>query len=187
MPTIIPPPPPPTGRLQKLSYNQPDGSSSESVPKAPLDAKELLKMAPPPPPLRQQSVLPGTPVGLNLQPNLTPLGISRFPPPPPPPAEMGPPLLIPGIVGHSVPPGVALPLMPRPPFGLPPGPSLMMRPPLPPGPPPILQDEHSVRPSASQKPSYVKSAASTVVKRPLAQHTPELTAMVRFQLLFIVS
>lgn len=28
------------------------------------------------------------------------------------------------------------------------------------------------------KPSYVKSAAPTVVKRPLAQHTPELTAMV---------
>uniref|UniRef100_A0A453BL49 Uncharacterized protein n=1 Tax=Aegilops tauschii subsp. strangulata TaxID=200361 RepID=A0A453BL49_AEGTS len=34
------------------------------------------------------------------------------------------------------------------------------------------------RPQLPQQPSYVKSAASTVVKRPLAQHTPELTAMV---------
>jgi WW domain-binding protein 11 len=32
--------------------------------------------------------------------------------------------------------------------------------------------------SGLSKPSYIKSAASTVVKRPLAQHTPELTAMV---------
>jgi hypothetical protein len=56
----------------------------------------------------------------------------------------------------------------------------MMRPPLPPGPPPTFQeDEHAAnRPTALQKPSYIKSAASTVVKRPLAQHTPELTAMV---------
>lgn len=56
----------------------------------------------------------------------------------------------------------------------------MMRPPLPPGPPPTFQeDEYAAnQPPAPQKPSYVKSAASTVVKRPLAQHTPELTAMV---------
>jgi len=35
------------------------------------------------------------------------------------------------------------------------------------------------RPQLPQQPSYVKSAAPTVIKRPLAQHTPELTAMVR--------
>jgi hypothetical protein len=28
------------------------------------------------------------------------------------------------------------------------------------------------------KPFYIKSAVATVVKRPLAQHTPELTSMV---------
>jgi WW domain-binding protein 11 len=42
------------------------------------------------------------------------------------------------------------------------------------------------KPAPPQKPSYVKSAASTVVKRPLAQHTPELTSMVsRFNFIFL--
>ncbi|CAM8919216.1 unnamed protein product [Rhodiola kirilowii] len=35
-----------------------------------------------------------------------------------------------------------------------------------------------IRVPVSQKPSYIKSAASTVVKRPLAQHNPELTSMI---------
>ncbi|KAK9278795.1 hypothetical protein L1049_028374 [Liquidambar formosana] len=93
---------------------------------------------------------------------------------------MRPPLSAPGLPGQAAPPGMMVPLIPRPPFGPPPGPPPMMRPPLPPGPPPALQeDDHSaIRPSVPQKPSYIKSAASTVVKRPLAQHTPELTAMV---------
>jgi WW domain-binding protein 11 len=42
----------------------------------------------------------------------------------------------------------------------------------------MQQDEYIFIPTVPQKPSYVKSAASTVVKRPLAQHTPQLTAMV---------
>ncbi|KAJ0677546.1 putative WW domain binding protein [Helianthus annuus] len=85
---------------------------------------------------------------------------------------MRPPL---GMPGQQPPPLGMMPpaMMPRPPFGPPP----MMRPPLPPGPPPHLMEEF-YRPTVPQKPSYVKSAASTVVKRPLAQHTPQLTAMV---------
>ncbi|KAL0318333.1 UNVERIFIED_CONTAM: protein EARLY FLOWERING 5 [Sesamum angustifolium] len=177
MPTVLPPPPPPVGLPPKLGDNQPEGSSSESDMKGHFDAKEMLKMAPPPPPLRQQPPVPGAAMGPNLQPDLLPPGISRFPPPPPP-TDMHPSLSAPGIAGQPVPPGVMVPLLPRPPFGPPPGPPPMMRPPLPPGPPPIPQDDLIARPSAPQKPSYVKSAASTVVKRPLAQHTPELTAMV---------
>ncbi|MFS7992442.1 putative WW domain binding protein [Helianthus anomalus] len=85
---------------------------------------------------------------------------------------MRPPL---GMLGQQPPPlGMMPPAMtPRLPFGPPP----MMRLPLPPGPPPHLMEEF-YRLTVPQKPWYVKSAASTVVKRPLAQHTPQLTAMV---------
>lgn len=164
---ILPPPPPPPG-----SQSRSEGASSENDSKAPAGSEDLLRMAPPPPPPpRQQALVPG-PAGPaiipTLQTDMLPPGISRFPPPPPP-TDMRPP---PGIVGQPPPPGVMVPLIPRPPFGPPP----MMRPPLPPGPPPMPQD--STRTLISQKPSYVKSAASTVVKRPLAQHTPELTAMI---------
>ncbi|KAG8379111.1 hypothetical protein BUALT_Bualt07G0054100 [Buddleja alternifolia] len=175
MPTILPPPPPPAGLPPKLGNNLPEGSSSESDKKSSLDAKELLKMAPPPPPIRQQPSLPGAAMG--PQSDVLPPGISRFPPPPPP-ADMRPPLPTLGIAGQPVPPGVMVPLLSRPPYGLPPGPPPMMRPPLPPGPPPMPQNDPMATPFISQKPSYIKSAASTVVKRPLAQHTPELTAMI---------
>lgn len=40
--------------------------------------------------------------------------------------------------------------------------------------------EDLVKAVGPAKPSYVKSAAATVVRRPLAQHTPELTSMVPF-------
>ncbi|KAK4489830.1 hypothetical protein RD792_000474 [Penstemon davidsonii] len=174
MPTIFPPPPPPppAGLPPK---NQHEGLSSETDTKAPVHAEDILKMAPPPPPpIRQQPPMPGAAVGTNFQLEVLPPGIARFPPPPPPPSEMRPP----PISGQHMPPGFILPLIPRPPFGPPPGPPPMMRPPLPPGPPPIPHDDFMARPTAPQKPSYVKSAASTVVKRPLAQHTPELTAMI---------
>ncbi|KAI3464011.1 hypothetical protein Pfo_020674 [Paulownia fortunei] len=176
MPNILPPPPPPAGLPLKLGSNQLEGSS-ESDTKPPFDAKDIIKMPPPPLPIRQQPPVPGAAVGPNFLPDVLPPGISRFPPPPPP-TEMRPPLPNPGMAGQPVPPGVMVPLLPRPPFGPPPGHPAMMRPPLPPGPPPIPQDDLIARPSVPQKPSYVKSAASTVVKRPLAQHTPELTAMV---------
>ncbi|KAL3639556.1 hypothetical protein CASFOL_017463 [Castilleja foliolosa] len=172
MPVILPPPPPRVGQPPNLSNNQHDSPSSESDSKTSTDAKDSLKMAPPPP-MRQQPV-PG-PMGPNMQPDMIPSGITRFPPPPPPLADMRPPLPPPRIPGP--PPGVMVPLLPRPPFGPPPI-MMMMRPPLPPGLPPIPQDDLNGRPFVPLKPSYVKSAASTVVKRPLAQHTPELTAMI---------
>ncbi|KAI6682952.1 hypothetical protein NL676_028865 [Syzygium grande] len=87
--------------------------------------------------------------------------------------------LLPGFPTKGVPPGMMVPLLPRPPYGPPPGAPPMMRPPLPPSPPPaLLEDElAAIRPPIPPKPSYVKSAAPTVVKRSLAQHTPELIAM----------
>ncbi|KAH6797390.1 proline-rich family protein [Perilla frutescens var. hirtella] len=179
MPTSLPPQPPPIGLPPKLGNTQPEGSSSESDAKTPVDPKDLLKMAPPPPPLRQQPQMPGSAIGANFPLDVLPPGISRFPPPPPPPpTDMRPPMSAPGIPGQHVHPGLMAPLLPRPPFGPPLAHPSMIRPPLPPGPPPIPQDDPFARPAPPQKPSYIKSAASTVVKRPLAQHTPELTAMV---------
>ncbi|BAT76625.1 hypothetical protein LR48_Vigan01g278600 [Vigna angularis] len=168
-----PPPPPKTGMVQS------DGSvSTES--KNSLSNQEIPKMVAGHPPPRQQPPVPGPALIPSLQPDVLPPGISRFPPPPPPP-DMRPPL--PGAVlpGQAPPPGMMVPLIHRPPYGPPPGPPPMMRPPLPPGPPPNFQEEDHMAirpPPPPPKPSYVKSAASTVVKRPLAQHTPELTAMV---------
>ncbi|KAL8230659.1 hypothetical protein R6Q57_000437 [Mikania cordata] len=159
--TKLPPPPPPPGLPPKLPGNQSENAS---------EPKDFSKMVPPPPPPRQPPPVPGPGMVQIMPPEVLPPGISRFPPPPPPP-DMRPPL---GIPGQQPPPlGMMPPMMPRPPFGPPP----MMRPPLPPGPPPHLTEEF-FRPTVPQKPSYVKSAASTVVKRPLAQHTPQLTAMV---------
>ncbi|XP_011087193.1 formin-like protein 14 isoform X2 [Sesamum indicum] len=182
MPNILPPPPPPppppVGLPPKLNSNKPEGSTSESDTKFPSDAKDITNRAPPPPPTRQQPPVPGGAVGASLLPDVLPPGVLRFPPPPPLPlTEMCPPLPPLGIAVQPVPQGVLVPLLPRPPLGPLPGHPPMMRPPLPPGPPPIPQDDLTARPIL-QKPSYVKSAASTVVKRPLAQHTPELTAMV---------
>ncbi|KAJ6764169.1 WW DOMAIN-BINDING PROTEIN 11 [Salix koriyanagi] len=145
----------------------------------PQQLQITLKWFPPPPPSRQQPLAPGLALMPALQPNVLPPRNNTFPPPPPPPPppNMQPPLSTPGIPSQMAPPGVTVPFIPRPPYGPPPGPPPMMRPPLPPGPPPFQEDVAS-RPSIPQKPSYVKSAASTVVKRPLAQHTPELTAMI---------
>ncbi|XP_073059632.1 protein EARLY FLOWERING 5-like [Primulina eburnea] len=177
MPTVLPPAPPLPGLSSKSGNNQPESSYSESVIKASSEGKDFLNMVPPPPSIRQQPLVSGAPMHPNLQPQPPSSGILRFPPPPPP-NDMRPPLSTPGMAGQPVPPGVMVPLLPMPPFGPPTGPPLMMQPPLPPGPPPIAQDGFIARMSAPQKPSYVKSAASTVVKKPLAQHTPELTAMV---------
>lgn len=181
VPNTLPPPPPPPGLPPNSAGNQsgsePDANNQEA-------GKDLSKMVPPPPP-RQPPVsgVPGPAALPALQPDVLPPGISRFPPPPPP--DMRPSLSTSGVPGQPAATGM-VPLMPRPPFGPPPGPPPMMRPPLPPGPPPMMQqdDPNAMRPTAAQKPSYVKSAAPTVVKRPLAQHTPELTAMVCFFLDF---
>ncbi|KFK27994.1 hypothetical protein AALP_AA8G457800 [Arabis alpina] len=195
------PPPPPPGLLSEPPSKESESGPSESNASSFQNAN-LSKMVapPPPPPLHQQhqSTFAGAPASLtNFQPDvLLPPGMLHFPPP----RDMHPPL--PGMLGGH--------LMPRPPYGPPPGPPPMMRPPpgpppmmrppLPPGPPPSsfqdsqaqasFQDSQAqpsfqnsqaqamIRPYVPNKPSYVKSAAPTVVRRPLAQHTPELTSMV---------
>jgi len=62
-----------------------------------------------------------------------------------------------------------------------------MAPPIepPPPPPPLSRQvsngtgqEDLSKAGGLVKPFYIKSAVATVVKRPLAQHTPELTSMV---------
>ncbi|CAH1422532.1 unnamed protein product [Lactuca virosa] len=179
--TLAPPPPGTAGTGEKSQSLKSDSNISQLPPPPPKptgnqseggsEAKDFSKMVPPPPPPPRQPPPGMIPV---LPTDMLPPGMSRFPLPPPPPPDMRPPSLPPlGIPGPPPPhPGM---MMPRPPFGPPP----MMRPPLPPGPPPIqMDDQFSRPPTVSQKPSYVKSAASTVVKRPLAQHTPQLTAMV---------
>ncbi|KAG0484088.1 hypothetical protein HPP92_012179 [Vanilla planifolia] len=125
----------------------------------------------------------------NMQPDAVLPGLPRFPPPPPP-LDMRPQLSVSGLPNRPPPPpppGIAAPPMSRPSFATPPGPPFVatpgpppfLRPPLPPGLlVPVEDDLSSLKPPLLQKPSYIKSAASTVVKRPLAQHTPELTAMV---------
>lgn len=174
-PTMLPPPPPPPGLPLKLASDLSEGLLSESEARNSSGARDLSKMVPPPPPPRPQPGIPMHAQIPTLQPDVLPPGISRFPLPPPPP-DMRPSLAATGLPG---PPGMMVPLIPRPPFGPPPGPPPMMRPPLPPGPPPSFPlDDLVSRPTVAQKPSYIKSAASTVVKRPLAQHTPELTSMV---------
>ncbi|KAK1359769.1 Early flower 5 [Heracleum sosnowskyi] len=171
---VLPPPPPP-GMPPKSADNQSEGASSKSdTINSHSETKDSSKMLPPPPP-RQQPPVSGPPLHPALQQDVLTPGILRIPPPPP---NMLPPLSAPGIPGQQVPPGMMVPMMARPPYGPPPGPPLMMRPPLPPGPPPIALADPGSRLFISQKPSYVKSAASTVVKRPLAQHTPQLTSMV---------
>ncbi|XP_068643599.1 protein EARLY FLOWERING 5-like [Aristolochia californica] len=167
-------PPPPPG-LPPKAVNQSSGHSDSGDSNATKDAS---KMIPPPPPPRLQATLPRPPAGVTvLQPDVLPPGISRFPPPPP--DTRPPPLPVPGLPPNRPPPGMGASSLPRPPFGPPPGPPPIFRLPLLPGQPFVPEDDLAVgRPAAPLKPSYVKSAASTVVKRPLAQHTPELTAMV---------
>ncbi|XP_010515101.1 PREDICTED: protein enabled homolog [Camelina sativa] len=160
--TFIPPPPP--GLPQKPVSNGSDGGplNSDTTSSNLQDANFSTMVTPPLLPQQHQPALLS-----NLQPDLLHPGILHFPPlppdmcPPPGPAPHG-------MLGHQ---GV-----PRLPYARPPP---MMRPPLPRGPPPNVQDGHAMsRPYVPQKPSYVKAAAPTVVKRPLAQHTPELTSMV---------
>ncbi|KAK9696851.1 hypothetical protein RND81_08G001200 [Saponaria officinalis] len=174
VPNTLPPPPPPPGLPSKSTQNE---SAAGSVAKSQAESKDSSKMVilPPPPPRQPQLQGVAGPAALpTLQPDVLPPGISRFPQSTPP-LDMRPPLSAPGVPGQPAPPGMAS-LVPRPPYGPPP----MMRPPLPPGPPPMIQpnDPAAIRLTAPQKPSFVKSAAPTVVKRPLAQHTPELTAMI---------
>ncbi|WCJ35995.1 Protein EARLY FLOWERING 5 [Euphorbia peplus] len=177
VPTMLPPPPPPPpGMALRSAGNQTENDSFEAGANNQTETSDNLKMVPPPPPPRQQPAVPAVNLTHTLPTDVLPPGIARLPPPPPP--NMRAPMGAPGLPGQVALPGMMVPLMPRPPYGPPPGLPPMMRPPLPPGPPPTFQEDAASRPFVPQKPSYVKSAASTVVKRPLAQHTPELTSMV---------
>ncbi|KAJ6839588.1 basic proline-rich protein [Iris pallida] len=173
--TAIPPPPPPPGLAPKALNEQSDTSkeSNGSIGSGIKENPKTMPLLPPPPPMPHR-----LPLSHPLQPDMLPPGIVRFPPPPP---DLRPPHPFSGLT-HQLPPppppGMIPPSMLRPPFTGPPGPPAALRPFLP-GPLPMHDDDLAAyRPTAPQKPSYVKSAASTVVKRPLAQHTPELTAMV---------
>ncbi|XP_042497817.1 protein EARLY FLOWERING 5-like isoform X1 [Macadamia integrifolia] len=188
IPGRLPQPPPLPGlpqksvSQQKSVSHQPQVAHSNSDTSNSMGSKDASDLIPPPPPPpRPPTAVARAALMPTLQPDVLPPGISRFPPPPPPPppSDLRPPLSGPGLPNRAASPGMIVPPIPRPPFGLPAGLPLMMRPPVPPGPVPTFQedDQTAVRP-APPKPSYVKSAASTVVKKPLAQHTPELTAMV---------
>eukprot|EP00271_Cylindrocystis_brebissonii_P018912 TRINITY_DN5519_c0_g2_i1.p1 TRINITY_DN5519_c0_g2~~TRINITY_DN5519_c0_g2_i1.p1 ORF type:complete len:248 (-),score=61.54 TRINITY_DN5519_c0_g2_i1:19-762(-) len=163
------PPPGPPPRLFPPSQYQ-------NAPVRPISG-----MAPPPgpPPIRGMAPPMGPPPIRGMAP----------PPGPPPIRGMAPPPGPPPIRGMAPPPG------PPPAF---PG----MRPP--PGPPPMAGGQVAASPEVSQpgrgpgtaggeakevegggqggadgaKPSHVKVAAATVVKRTLAQHQPALTSMV---------
>lgn len=176
---LPPPPPPPPGQPPTLAKAEAEGVMTEAG--CNTESKDSLQKKPPPPPP------PRPPSVVSSQTEVPPPGVSRLPPPPP---DMRPPLPgpPPPPPPRVLPPGMAPPGPPpvaRPPFGPPPGPPPMMRPPVGPSAPPpppfrprVSEADDPGKLSGLSKPSYIKSAASTVVKRPLAQHTPELTAMV---------
>ncbi|KAF3781862.1 hypothetical protein EJ110_NYTH35582 [Nymphaea thermarum] len=168
---ILPPPPPPPPPGLPPTLTKPQSGSTNSGPETNVTGvKDTSRKLPPPPPPH--------PLLHPMQADVLPPGVSRFPPPPPP-TELRPTLPSPSLAIRPVVPGM-MPPGPPPPFAqMPYAPPTMLRPPLMvPGPPLLHEDDHSAVKSVPQKPSYVKSAVSTVVKRPLAQHTPELTAMV---------
>nr|XP_010933997.1 protein EARLY FLOWERING 5 [Elaeis guineensis] len=174
---VLPPPPPPPGLPPKSANRQSDATSSESSANSSSGPNDNSKMAPllPPPPRQPPPMPHGLPLMHPLQADMMPPGVARYPPPP----DMRSPLMVPGVPNRPPPPpppGMVPPQIPRPPFVAPPGPPGVLRPPGLPSP----QDDDlaALKLTPPPKPSYVKSAASTVVKRPLAQHTPELTAMV---------
>ncbi|KAM0895674.1 hypothetical protein ACQ4PT_023686 [Festuca glaucescens] len=182
-PVVLPPPPPPPRLPQNSNEMQATDNNARDAPVVKEDAKISRVLPPPPPhPLQLPPMPPRPPMMLPTQPDMLTPGTVRFPPPPPPP-DSRPPFMPPGVAARPPPPpppGLPPAQMSMAPFGVLPGPPPMFRPPFFPG-LPIQSEEFaafSPRPQLPQQPSYVKSAASTVVKRPLAQHTPELTAMV---------
>ncbi|NP_001131202.1 Protein EARLY FLOWERING 5-like [Zea mays] len=171
---VLPPPPPPPGLPPKSNDMEAAGTSKDTPGLKEDTAARVLPPLPPPP------SLPPLPPRPPMQSDMLAPGVMRFPPPPPPP-DSRPSLMAAGVNRPPPPPpGFPPSQMPMPPYGVLPGPPPMLRPPFLPG-PPMQLDEFAAfapRPQLPQQPSYVKSAAPTVVKRPLAQHTPELTAMV---------
>ncbi|KAI5057232.1 hypothetical protein GOP47_0027247 [Adiantum capillus-veneris] len=173
---------------QNMEDSQDETLQQRPPPSVPPRPASSLPLPPPPPPpvgmLRppQQGLIqPGSSL------DVLPPGVQRLPPPPPPPGfrpSLSGPVL---PTARLLPTGLPLPGPPRPPLGPPPmgpppvGPPLSVaRPPLVlPGAPPMMAPSIPLEdPARAAKASFVKSAAPTVVKRPLAQHTPELTSMV---------
>lgn len=170
-PTSLPPPPPPPTQRPNPPASVSDLKDSERA--------TVLPPPPPPPP-----GLPPRPTADNPETIKDPSKTAALPPLPPPP---GPPPRPPSHMVHMLPPGmVRYPPPPPPPMNpnqLAPPPGMVPPMPMlpfgvPPGPPPLFPPMLPVEPTVPQKPSYVKSAASTVVKRPLAHNNPELTSMV---------
>ncbi|MCO5562111.1 hypothetical protein L7F22_015737 [Adiantum nelumboides] len=164
---------------------QDDTLQQRPLPPAPPRPATSLPLPPPPPPpagmLRppQQGLIqPGSSL------DVLPPGVQRLPPPPPPPGFRPPLSGQPLSTARLLPTGLPLPGPPplRPLLGPPPlgSPLSAARPPLVlPGVPPMMAPSIPFEdPARAFKASFVKSAAPTVVKRPLAQHTPELTSMV---------
>ncbi|KAE8783147.1 WW domain-binding protein 11 [Hordeum vulgare] len=176
-PVVLPPPPPPPRLPPNSNEMQDTDNAAMDTPVVKEDAK-ISRFLPPPPPHPSQllPLPPRPPMMPPVQPDILSPGMVRFPPPPSPP-DSRPSFMVTGVAACPPPPPPALPpaQMPMAPFGVLPGPPTMLRPPFFPGP---EFAAFGPRPQLPQQPSYVKSAASTVVKRPLAQHTPELTAMV---------
>ncbi|XP_062187053.1 protein EARLY FLOWERING 5-like isoform X1 [Phragmites australis] len=172
---VLPPPPPPPGLPPKSNDMEVAHNSKDALG---FKEEAAARVLPPPPPV--SSNLLSLPPRPPMQPDMLAPGVVRFPPPPPPP-DSRPPLMAPGVARPPPPPpGLPPAQMSMAPYGVLPGPPPMFMPPFLPG-PPVRPDEFAAfapRPQLPQQPSYVKSAAPTVVKRPLAQHTPELTAMV---------
>eukprot|EP00249_Psilotum_nudum_P011419 c23162_g1_i1 orf=266-1927(+) len=186
----LPPPPPPP---RSLPQSGPQETREDTDHETSRDAN--LQQRPPPPPTRLPAPTQPTSTMLRTPPGhpsqnhpgeVLPPGVSRLPPPPPPPG-MRPPLPGPPPPPPRVPPPVVGPPGAPPArthLGHPPGPPMLIPPVPPSGQQPGLsslpqkQDGSLPSEDPGKKPSYIKSAAATVVKRPLAQHTPELTAMV---------
>ncbi|KAF8644858.1 hypothetical protein HU200_066302 [Digitaria exilis] len=173
---VLPPPPPPPGLPPKSNDMEAAGTSKDTSGFKQDTAARVLPPAPPPQSSNLQSLPPRPP----LQPDMLAPGVMRFPPPPPPPPDSRPQFMAPGVAG---------PLYPLQDYPSSDPDATVWRSSwsttnayasILPG-PPMHPDEFTAfgtKASVTQQPSYVKSAAPTVVKRPLAQHTPELTAMV---------
>ena len=114
----LPPPPPPGQRPPNSGVIQSDGAAVSTENKNSLSSQEIPNMVAGHPPPRPQYPPPGTNIIPNLQPEILPPGMSRFPPPPPPP-NTRPPLPVPGLPAQVPPPGMMVPLIPRPPYGPP--------------------------------------------------------------------
>ncbi|XP_024526121.1 WW domain-binding protein 11 [Selaginella moellendorffii] len=194
------PPPPPAPRLppkpSTMTYIPPSGEPSTS---AGNDARAELADTPPQDSGdddnddddddddsdSEREKAASTSSAVVRPPLVTPMQMTPLPPPPPPPPAMRPPPPVPPRLPLAPPGMVAPPAgISQPHFTFPPPPGLphvgMAYGSVPPAAvaPRATAQEAPPKTTTTNKPFYVKSAAPTATKRPLAQHTPGLTAMV---------